>query len=137
VVRRLQAVFERQEREDRPRLERALTGRGILAVLPELARESETMPGLVLLDATMQAEAIREDHPAHEFTRRRIDQLNADIRRELERERGLGRLRADLDLDLTTRQLSAMARGLQIQWLYDPSVDMAAHLEAYLAFLRA
>ena len=133
----LQAVFERQEQQDRPLLEQSLIERGLLAVLPELARDNEAIPGLIQLDATMQAEAIRADHPGHNFTRGRINQLNADVRRELERERERGRLRDDLDLDLTARQITAMARGLQVQWLYDPSVDMAAHLTAFLEFLRA
>jgi AcrR family transcriptional regulator len=132
----LQAVFERQEERDRPLLEQSLIERGLLSVLPEIARENEAIPGLIQLDATMQAEAIRADHPGHEFTRRRIDQLNSDIRRELERERERGRLREDLDLDVTTRQLTSMARGLQMQWLYDPTVDMAAHLKAFIELLR-
>jgi len=133
----LQAVFDRQAEQDRPLLEQSLSERGLLAALPELVRQNEVFPGLVQLDATMQAEAIRKDHPGHEFTHRRIDLFNADVRRELEREQEKGRLRASLDLDLTARQLTAMARGLQMQWLYDPTVDVAAHLDGFLEFLRA
>ncbi len=133
----LEAVFARQERDDRPLLERSLVERGLLEVLPKLARDNEAVPGLIQLDVTMQAEAIRPDHPGHSFVHARIDQLNADVRRELERERERGRLRADLDLNLVVRQITAMARGLQVQWLYDPTVDMSAHLEAFLKLLRA
>ncbi|MFP3381828.1 TetR/AcrR family transcriptional regulator C-terminal domain-containing protein, partial [Bacillus sp. SIMBA_069] len=76
-------------------------------------RQSETTPGLVLLDATMQAESIRPEHPAHRYMKQRINQLNIDVNRELERERDRGRIRPDLDLDIATRQLTAMIRGLQ------------------------
>ena len=132
----LQAVFELQSEHDRPLLEKALAERGLLDLLPELVRQNEAIPGLIQLDATMQAEGIRPDHPAHDFTVQRINQLNFDILRELERERDRGRLRPDLNLEITARQLTAMVRGLQMQWLYDPTLDMAAHMTAFLSLLR-
>ncbi|BCW05688.1 TetR/AcrR family transcriptional regulator [Arthrobacter sp. NtRootA1] len=132
----LQAVFERQSEHDRPILEKALAERGLLDLLPELVRENEAIPGLIQLDATMQAEGIRPDHPAHAFTLQRINQFNSDIQRELERERDMGRIRPDLNLEITARQLTAMLRGLQVQWLYDPTIDMAAHVTEFQALLR-
>jgi AcrR family transcriptional regulator len=132
----LQAVFESQAERDRPLLEKGLAEQGLLQLLPELMRLNRELPGLVQLDATIQAEAIRTDHPAHDYTQQRINDLNTAVRRELEKERDLGRIRADLDLDLTARQITALARGLQMQWLYDPDVDMEAHMEAFIRLLR-
>ncbi|MGO4298746.1 TetR/AcrR family transcriptional regulator [Leifsonia sp. RAF41] len=133
----LEAVFDKQTENDLPLLEKALAERGILDLLPELIRQSETTPGLVLLDATMQAESIRPVHPAHRYMKQRINQLNIDVNRELERERDRGRIRPDLDLEIATRQLTAMIRGLQLQWLYDPTIDMEAHVAPFLEYLRS
>ena len=59
----LEAVFDKQTENDLPLLEKALAERGILDLLPELIRQSETTPGLVLLDATMQAETSAPNTP--------------------------------------------------------------------------
>ena len=69
--------------------------------------------------------------------KQRINQLNIDVNRELERERDRGRIRPDLDLEIATRQLTAMIRGLQLQWLYDPTIDMEAHVAPFLEYLRS
>jgi hypothetical protein len=42
-----------------------------------------------------------------------------------------------LDLDITARQLTALIRGLQLQWLYEPEIALGAHLEAFVALIRA
>ncbi len=50
-----------------------------------------------------------------------------------------GRLRPDVDVEQLTSVLLAISDGMQIQWLYDPSRDMAEHVElvAQLAIARA
>ncbi len=50
-----------------------------------------------------------------------------------------GRLRADVDAERLTSVMLAVSDGMQIQWLYDPSRDMAEHVElvAQLAITQA
>lgn len=40
-----------------------------------------------------------------------------------------GRLRTDIDPDELTSVLLAVSDGMQIQWLFDPTRDMAEHVE--------
>ncbi len=40
-----------------------------------------------------------------------------------------GRLRTDVDTEQLASVLLAISDGMQIQWLYDPSRDMAEHVE--------
>jgi hypothetical protein len=40
-----------------------------------------------------------------------------------------GRLRVDVDVEELTSVLLAVSDGMQIQWLFDPSRDMAQHVE--------
>jgi hypothetical protein len=47
-----------------------------------------------------------------------------------------GRVRPDLDVDLAARQCQALMYGLQAQWLFDPTTDMAATFEELLEGFR-
>jgi hypothetical protein len=44
-------------------------------------------------------------------------------------EQQAGRLDPDLDLDRIANLFMAAADGLQTQWMLDPSIDMAEHIE--------
>jgi hypothetical protein len=58
------------------------------------------------------------------------------MRREFEKEKQRGRLRADIDLGVTAVQLTSFARGLQIQWLYNPDLPVSECLDASHNLLR-
>jgi AcrR family transcriptional regulator len=133
----LEAVFAAQAERERPIVAGVLAERGLLDFLADLIRTNEEIPGLIGLDVTILGEAHRPEHTAHEWARRRLDETNEAIRSELMLERNRGRLRAGLDLDMTARQITAMVRGLQLQWLYDRSIALDAHLSAYLDQLRS
>lgn len=85
----------------------------------------------------LMAEADDPDHPAHEYVIGLVGRFLASVRDGFEAERAAGRLRDGLDLDLTARQITALVHGLQMQWLQDPSIDMAAAARAYTDLLRA
>ncbi|MFC8047534.1 TetR/AcrR family transcriptional regulator [Nocardia sp. NPDC057353] len=105
------------------------------AGLVRLIRHNAEVPGLVELYTRFSAEAVRPEHPAHPHFRdryREIRQLIADAVGELQRD---GQLRADLDPDRFAVLAVALLDGLQVQWLYDPEVDMAEHLAHLWALL--
>jgi len=133
----LEAVFAAQAERERPLVAEGLAQRGLLDLAGDLIRTNEEIPGIIGLDVTILGEAHRPDHSAHDWARRRIDDTNEAIRRELVLERDRGRLRPDLDIDMTARHITAMIRGLQLQWLYDRSIALDEHLNAYLDQLRA
>lgn len=110
-----------------------LDGRATLAHLVETARRNAAQRGVVELYATLSGEATAEDHPAHAYFVHRYAALRdavARAYREIERSGGL---RAGIDADMAAAQLVALMDGLQVQWLLEPSVDMADVLEAHLA----
>ncbi|WP_221326791.1 TetR/AcrR family transcriptional regulator [Actinoplanes sp. L3-i22] len=133
----LRAVLDEREDRDRPWREGVLREKGLFDGVPEIIRRNATRRGVVHLDATLQAEGIADDHPVHEFVRRREQVFHQDLRRLLEIERDGGRLRAGLDPGVVAWQLVALIEGLQVQWLYDEGVDVSGHLSAFMDYLRA
>lgn len=135
----LRAVLERRDEEDRatwpPREEMAG-----LAVLDAWDRTVERNAGtleLVRLAHMMGAEAAGGDHPAREHCLTRIrggmDTLVTALRAGVES----GELRADLDCEITARQVIAMSEGLENQWLLDPAaLDLVGCFHAFTAALR-
>jgi len=132
----LQAVFDAHDDQEQLFASDRLAKVGLLDALPELGRYIQGVPRLIQLDLSIEVEGIGVDNAAHNYARRRVSNFMEAVRRELENERDRGRLRPDLDLDITTRQLTALVRGLQLQWLYDPNVALDAHLEAFASLLR-
>ncbi|MFD8086060.1 TetR family transcriptional regulator [Kitasatospora sp. NPDC059722] len=94
----------------------------------DMVAEAARTPGLVKLFVDLAAAAAEPEHPAHEFFTERYRVLNERIVRAL----GAGRpatappsLAGTADADWAARILLAATDGLQIQWLLDPSIDMA------------
>jgi hypothetical protein len=79
---------------------------------------------------------VRPDHPAHEFIRRRDEEIISSVRAELDLEIAAGRVAAALNPAVAARQIAALIEGIQLAWLYDDSVDMAAHLEEFMQLIR-
>ena len=105
---------------------------GMTAVIADNARSRE----LVQMFVVVSAEATDESHPAHDYFRRRSLVVIARMRSGLEQAVEQGLVEPDLDLDRTARQCQALMYGLQVQWLFDPSTDMAATFEQFLDGLR-
>lgn len=133
----LEAVLVRREEMEGPWREKLLRERGFLDGAVEVMRRNAGNRGLIRLDTTLQAEATTEDHPAHEFIRRREETFYASVLEQLQLEKGRGHLRDGLDLPVVARQFIALVEGIQTQWLYDENVDMAEHVGAFMNYLRA
>lgn len=132
----LEAVLVRREEREGPWRRGLLEQKGLLETVPEVMRNNSLIRGVIQLDATLRAEAVRPDHPAHGFIRRRDEEIISSIRAELEREISAGRADAGLNPGIVARQIASLIEGVQLAWLYDDSVDMAEHLEAFLRLLR-
>jgi len=96
-----------------------------------LAKNAET-PGLVKLFVDLAAAAAEPEHPAHDFfaeryrvLRERLADAVASGRPATEPASPAGQAR---DADWVARVLLAATDGLQLQWLLDSSIDMAADI---------
>jgi AcrR family transcriptional regulator len=132
----LEAVLARREEREGPERGELIREHGLLEAVPEIMRRNGAERGVILLDVTLQAEALSPDHIAHAFVAQRERDFFASVRAELEAERERGRLRDGLDLDLVARLITSQIEGIQLAWLADSSVDMAAHLQTLMDLLR-
>ncbi|MEU7909134.1 TetR/AcrR family transcriptional regulator [Actinoplanes sp. NPDC049118] len=130
----LGAVLERRDAED--------TERGHLAVPPglpalrrliALAGYHVRHPGIVDVYSRLAAEAVSDDHPAHDYferhyaTARRyaVDSFKVLAER--------GELRAGVDPEYAGLNLVALMDGLQVRWLSNGSaLDLVGALRFYL-----
>ncbi|OUC96736.1 TetR/AcrR family transcriptional regulator [Streptosporangium minutum] len=97
------------------------------AFVQVIAHNSE-VPGLVELFSRLAVEAADPEHPAHAYFLERGEVLRETIVATLAQ---LRRPPA-LPPETLARIVQAAADGLQLQWLLDPTVDMAATMEALL-----
>jgi AcrR family transcriptional regulator len=99
-------------------------------------RHNMTQPGLVKLFVALSAAATEPQHHAHAFFAERYRNLAETIKTGLESGQGSGATRTDVDAEHMARLLLAISDGLQIQWLMDPTVDMAAIVETFNRLCR-
>lgn len=105
--------------------------------LQKLAEHNETVPGLVQLFTVLVAESIDEQHPGHDFFKRRYQGLRDQTVVVLRNAQERGEIRSDVPAENLVVMLFALMDGLQIQWLYDPQVIPMAHLfDQFLGLLR-
>lgn len=133
----LQAVLVLREEREGPWRDKLIQDRGLLETVPAVMRHNAGIRGVIHLDATLKAEAINPDHPAHEFLVRRNEEFVQSVQTELELELAAGRLRDGLSPDVVARQITALVDGVQLSWLYDGGVDMAEQLEVYMDLIKA
>jgi AcrR family transcriptional regulator len=99
--------------------------------------------GLIELFLTMATEATSDQHPAREFIQRRYTYIVAEVVCHLREARDLGEISqiTDHELEHEARVLVAVADGLELQWLLDPSVDLpglfSKHLDQTIARWQA
>ena len=100
------------------------------ALLAAIVRHNTEVPGLVQMFVNLSAAAATDpEHPAHEYFRERYERSRRDLSADFRAMQQDGRLRADVDPVELTSVLLAVSDGMQIQWLYDPTRDMAEHVE--------
>jgi AcrR family transcriptional regulator len=100
-----------------------------------LIRRNSERPGAVLLFSRVAVDAADGDHPAREFFRERADTMRETFAAAISNAQAAGTVDAGLDAAVIARIVQAVSDGLQLQWLQDASVDMAAAVDALFAAL--
>jgi len=96
------------------------------------ARHNESVPGLIELYAVLCGESVTADYPARDYFVTRFDRLRQQYAAELRELAAEGRLRPSVDPERAAASIVALWDGIQVQWLLDSSIDMAACLKDYL-----
>lgn len=114
-------------------------GEGLAAAdaLRQLAQESVANPGLIRLFTVLSAEATDPDHPAHGWMVTRYAETRAEFTAAVRRLQEAGGADPDVDPEVIARQAVAVFDGLQLQWLLDPTTDLAGAVESYIETLLA
>lgn len=97
--------------------------------LVNITRHNAEVPGLVQLHARLSTDATDPEHPAHDFFATRYALLRSELAADIRRRQSGGEVPAGLDPDKLASLLISAADGLQTQWMLDPELDMAGHLE--------
>lgn len=113
-------------------------GREYVRRVLRLAEHNSTTPGLVELFSTLAAESTSQEHPAHDFFKKRYEKVVNTFQAMFDRLEMEGELREGVDTKGLALNWTALMDGLQVQWLYDPdSVDVADQLRIQInAYLK-
>jgi AcrR family transcriptional regulator len=96
--------------------------------LASVAERNEKEPGLTTLYAVASATANDPGHASHGYFQDRYSQLVEELALDIGRRQDAGEVRSDVAAESLARLVIAAFDGLQLQWLYDKKVDMAAGL---------
>nr|WP_240982149.1 TetR family transcriptional regulator C-terminal domain-containing protein [Streptomyces sp. S3(2020)] len=98
-------------------------------------RHTTDHPGLAKLYVTLSAAATDPESPAHSYFTERYRNLAGEITQYVQQQQRDGEVRADEPAGHLARTLLAVLDGLQVQWMHDPSVDIAAIAETFTRML--
>lgn len=104
---------------------------GFLGVI----RHNAEVPGLVQLFARLSVDAADPDHVAHDFFVERGRTLREVFTDALAQRQAAGELTRRIDPEVLARIFQAVSDGLQVQWMLEPDIDMAAITEALFVAL--
>lgn len=130
VVRRRDEMMEREVDVENADLAADLSTRAVDAVTANIAA-----PGMSKLQLSLTMAASDEDHEGHEFVRQRYEQIRrvtSEALREMQRR---GRFPEDGDPAAAAALIQAAFDGLQTQWLFDPTFDVAGSMRYLLRSL--
>ena len=139
-----------RKRDELDSVEQGLAGdpeRGLIAPAGELPdiragylsviRHNADVPGLVHLFARLSVDAADPGHPAHDFFVTRGESLRGFFAAAVATRQQSGEITDQIDADTIARIFQAVADGLQVQWMLEPDVDMAATVDALFELLSA
>ncbi len=104
---------------------------GFLGVI----RHNAEVPGLVQLFARLSVDAADPHHAAHDFFVDRGRTLRGAFTTAITELQASGDVSDRIDPATLARVFQAVADGLQVQWMLEPDVDMAATVEALFTAL--
>lgn len=100
------------------------------AAYERMIAHNAQVPGLVHLFARMSVEAGDPAHPAHAYFAERTSGFLEGLREWFQEAADDGRMTPEMSPATASRLVQAAWDGAQLQWLLDPSVDMAAIVRA-------
>ncbi|GAB2843998.1 TetR/AcrR family transcriptional regulator [Actinocorallia aurea] len=131
----LLAVLERRDALD---TEGGLDERSPGDAVASTVRHNTDQPGLVKLFVALSAASATDPaHHARPFFAERYRGLTEAVRHGLDTGQRSGAIRTDEDAEEMARLLLAVSDGLQLQWLLDPTTDMASLVETFNRMCRA
>jgi len=98
-------------------------------------RHNADVPGLVHLFARLSVDAADPGHPAHQFFLTRGENLRGFFASAIAAQQAAGQLDDRIDPETLARLFQAVADGMQVQWMLEPDVDMAATVGALFDLL--
>ncbi|WP_438856148.1 TetR/AcrR family transcriptional regulator [Agromyces sp. M3QZ16-3] len=131
------AVLRKRDETDLQRVEERLGEVSTFEAFRQTIDRNADVPGLIQLYVRLSAEATDPAHPAHAFFADRTRTFREIVAVDIRRMQAEGTVRADLDAEQAAMLMLASADGLQVQWLMDPTLDMAAHVSALLRLLES
>lgn len=109
---------------------RTAPGADMVETLLDVVRHNAETPGLVQLFASTSVAATSDvGHPAHDWFVDRYANVLAHLAGAVRARQDAGEIDPAVDADRLARVLVAVSDGMQVQWMLDPEVDMAASIE--------
>ncbi|MBD8585492.1 TetR/AcrR family transcriptional regulator [Frigoribacterium sp. CFBP 13729] len=102
-------------------------------------RNAQT-PGMVqLFTSTASAATSDPAHPAHAWFAERYVRVRTALADAMRQRQAIGEMPGDVDAEQLAAVMTAVSDGMQLQWMLDPTTDMAAHVRLVweLALRRA
>jgi AcrR family transcriptional regulator len=130
------ATLERRDAESSGHIEEAFRDSLVVDALLSLCRYNMENPDSVRLYSVESAESLEPGHPAHGFFRNRYARVRETVAERARRDQRSGHFATDVDPFEFAAGVIALMDGLQVQWLLDPSFDMASVLGVYLERFR-
>lgn len=90
--------------------------------------EQISAPGMAQLSLRVTGEATEADHLAHAYIRERYANIRRVVEDAIIQLQDAGALRPDIDATAVSALIYASWDGLQIQWMYDNSIDVRAYM---------
>jgi AcrR family transcriptional regulator len=104
--------------------------------LVEIAAINAGRRELVALYTTVVGEAVKPEHPGHDWMLRHYDTVRASLVEAVREGQRTGGIDPAAPAGTIARTMIALMDGLQVQWLLDPSLDMAAELRHHVEGLE-
>ncbi|WP_062201767.1 TetR/AcrR family transcriptional regulator [Demequina salsinemoris] len=125
-------LARRDEVSPRRGLVSGLSGRRLLSALCGVVGDNTAERDLVALFAAVSVDAIADDHASHDYFEARYAAVSVWIADAFAEVAAEGGLRDGVEPMRAARQMIALMDGMQIQWLYDPHVDMVDPVRGFL-----
>ena len=123
-------ILRRRDGEDLLALEAALAqGRSIAEAFAGVLTRNAEVPGLVQLYSRFAMEASDPNHAAHGYFADRYREVRREIERQVRQAVTQGRMPDSVAPEQIALIFTALSDGLQMQWMFDPDVDMGSHVE--------